>query len=156
MGCVIFGPEETLLLGGNGKEYHRAVGTRSVGPHACLLNELRDAGAVVDGAVVDAIAPRIRLADAEVVPVRRVDDRLVGPSLTFQDPDDIVALDDLRSGAVMRRERRLQGHWLEIRVPCLGTRLLEVDPRALEQLNGERSLDPAFHLRVMAGRIFTN
>ena len=44
------------------------------------LRDLQDAGhtnGIVDGAIVDVVAVGVGLADAEMVPVRRVDQRLV-------------------------------------------------------------------------------
>ena len=59
---------------------------------ARLLDDLRDTGRVVDSAVIDAIAGRIRLADAEMIPVRRVDDVFVleGGVAAFEPGEDVA------------------------------------------------------------------
>ena len=59
-------------------EHDRSVGPLAAGEPRRLLDQLGDAGRVVDRAVVDAVAVRVGQADAEMVPVAGVDHRLVG------------------------------------------------------------------------------
>ena len=53
---IIFGAEQALLLGGDGEEDDRAVGPRLVREGARLLDQLGDAGRVVERAVIDGVA----------------------------------------------------------------------------------------------------
>ena len=153
---IIFGTEEAFLLCGDSEEEHRAVGPGTMRPDPRLLDQLRAAGAVVDCAIVDAIAGRVRFPDAEMVPVRRLDDRLVRMLRPGEDADYIMAVDDLRRRRIARRKRGLERDRLEIGPARSDFRLVEVEPRALEQLDGDWPLDPAFELRVPGGRVFAD
>ena len=71
---VVLRAEQALLLGRDHQEQDRALRLRFDGREAVRdLEQLRHAGGIVDGAVVDAVAVH-GVADAQVIPVRRVDD----------------------------------------------------------------------------------
>ena len=106
VGGIIFAAEQALFLGRHGQEHDRALRARAGGEGARLLDQLGNAGAVVDRAIVDAVAIGVGLADAEMVPVGGVDDRLVGPRGAGQQADDIVRGDDLGLGVAVDVERR--------------------------------------------------
>src|SRR5262249_34371611 len=152
VGRIIFGTKQAFLLGGNCEEDDRTVGLRAARPHARLVDQLRNASPVVDRAIVDLVAGSIRLADAKMVPVRRVDDRLVRVGLACNDANDVMAVDDLRACGIARCQRRFEGHGLEARAAGSNARLFEIEARALKNLNRDRALDPAFEWRVMRSR----
>ena len=132
MSRIISGAEQPLFLAGDGEEHDRPLGSRPVRERARLFDELGHAGAVVDCTVVDAIAGRIGLADAEMIPVRRVDYRLVGVFSAGEEPHNIVAGDHLGVGGVMRVERGLERDRAEIRTPRRHFGLLKSEAGALE------------------------
>src|SRR5215472_10238201 len=93
--CIIFGAEKPLLFAGDGEEHDRSLWPRFLCKGSRLLDQLRYAGAIVDCAIVGSVTGRIGLADAEMIPMGGINDRLVGIFLTRKEADDIVALDDL-------------------------------------------------------------
>ncbi len=108
VGGIIFAAEQALFLGGDGEEDDRALRPRTGGEGARLLDQMSEAGAVVDRAIVDAVAIGVGLADAEMVPVRGVDHRLVRARRAGQDADDIVRGDDLGLGVAVNGEVGLE------------------------------------------------
>ena len=90
---VIFRPEQALLFCRDSEEHDRAVGARLARECAGLFDQLADARRVVERAIVDRVTAIVRSADAEMVPVGRVDHRFVGIFLARQVADDIVRSD---------------------------------------------------------------
>ena len=90
---IIFGAEQALFLGRNGEEDDRAIGPWLAREGARLLEKLGDAGRIVERAIIDRVAALVGLADAEMVPVGRIDHGLVGIFLPGQIADDIVRND---------------------------------------------------------------
>ena len=74
----VFGTEQALLLGGHESEVDRAPGRlRQIGERPRDRENRRDAGGVVERAVVDGVVAGLgAVLDAEVVVVRRIEDGL--------------------------------------------------------------------------------
>ncbi len=98
VGGIIFAAEKAFLFGRHKQEHHRTLGPRAGGEGARLLDDMADAGAVIDRAIINPVALRIGKADAEMVPVGGVDHGFVGPRRAGQDSDDIFRGDDLGLG----------------------------------------------------------
>ncbi len=111
------------------------------------------AARVVACAVEDAVAGFVGFADAEVIPVRRIEKRLVGMGLTGDLADDVLRDDGFVLHLVVHGERdALQRDCAErVRLGLL-LELLEVEAGLLEQLDGNVSLDPGFDIDVAAAR----
>ena len=147
VGGIIFRSEQALFLGGDGEEDDRALGARRLGEGAGLLDDVRDAGRIVERAIIDAVAIGVGQADAEMVMVRGVDDRLVGPLGPGKPADDIVGGDDLGLGGRRRVEAGLEVDRAEILAPGGGLGRVEIEAGGLEQGDRRVALDPAFERR---------
>ena len=154
---VVLGAEQALLFGRDHQEQERALRLR-----LRLLQRLRDlehgrdAGRVVERAVVDRVAVD-RRADAQVIPVRRVDDVLVLQHrvAAFELRDDVARVD--RAQLVGDRHRRLDAerHRLELARQRLLLQRVEILARHREELLRRVERDPALdvHLaHVLVGR----
>ena len=157
LGRVELRTEQALLFRRHREEHDRAIGLRALRERAPDLDQGGDAGRVVDRAVVDRVAVRVRCADAEMVPVAAVDHGLVGALGPLDAADDVARGDHLAVDAVVGRERRaLQFHRLEAACLRLLLERVVIEARALEQVGREVALDPAFDRRMRAARVIAN
>src|SRR4051794_16653284 len=156
VGRIIFAAEQALLFGSDGQEHNRTIGPGTAGEGARLLDHVSDSGAVVDGPIIDVVAVGIRLADAEMVPMRAIDQRLVGKFLPWQDTDDIVRRNRFGLRLESRVERSLQRNRLEGAGLRRGLRLLEVQTRRGKDLLREGQLNPALERGVACRRILAD
>ncbi|AAW77268.1 hypothetical protein XOO4014 [Xanthomonas oryzae pv. oryzae KACC 10331] len=154
LGRVELRAQQALFFGGDGQEHHRALGLWPLGETARQLQQRGGAAGVFQRTVEDGVAARIRLADADVVPVRAVDQRLVRMLAAFQPRHDVVRRDqvglDLIAGAqtLVLEFDRLEAARLRLLLQGL-----EIQPGMLEQLGGQIALDPAFQRRMRAARV---
>ena len=154
LGGVELRTEQALFLGGDRQEHHRALRLRPLGETACQLQQCGRAAGVVQRAVEDGVAACIGFAHADVVPVRAVDQRLVGMGAAFQARDHVVRSDHIRLDRVAGTQALpLEFHRLEF----AGLRLLfqgvEIQAGLREQTRGQITLDPAFQGGMRGARV---
>jgi hypothetical protein len=113
---------------GFGHEHDRSLRARAPGERAALLDQLGDPGAVVDRAVVDAIAGGVGRTDPEMVPVTHVDHRLVRIFAAADDAEHIVRCNNLSVRVAVDGERRPERDRPEI--PAFGRGLHRFEARA--------------------------
>src|SRR6185369_12541369 len=131
-------------------------GTRLEREAAGLFYDLGDASRVVDGAIIDIVAVGVGLPDAEMVPVRRVDDRLVRVFLARQQADDVVRRDRADVRVRSRTDGGLEVDGLEIATFSGRLGCLEVEAGAAEQLGCDIALDPRLEGRVASGGVLAD
>ena len=147
---VIGSAQEALLLRRRGDEQHTARRRRpGRGVHRRQLQQARDAGRIIDGAVEDlriAIGPR---PGAEVVPVRAVHHHLLGMARALHERGHVVADDGPHLVVQGQTRGELQGNGFEA-TPRRRTReLIEAETGGGKELPGGLVAQPALSQRMV-------
>ena len=144
---IIMRAQQTRFLGGHREEHQAARRRACLGMRFGQCDQRRGAGGVVDRAVADVVAIGRRLAAAEVIPMRGVDDVFVGPLATRQHTDHVLGLEAADIVGEAGRGLEPQRHRLEAPTPGSGREFGQVISRGVEDLRCDVLLHPAIDLR---------